>query len=159
MGGVQDADYPAFSTGSIDAALASVESGADDVQDNLWSNVLKDRIEEIIDWKRSSIQGREAALNAYVQLLTRRFCEHEIQGQESQLTVSFLRSIKVEESGKEMILAMKGELGCINFSRVELTSCSTCLDVDNVATGEHLRVCGVESQRRNHALPLTRCQN
>ena len=73
-----------------------------------WKLELVDRIEEIIDKKRSSVQGREAALAAYIRILTAVYAADEIRGKEMELVASFLKSIKAEISEKEAILAMKG---------------------------------------------------
>ena len=79
----------------------------DQVQD-AWKADLADRIEEIIDRKRSSVQGREVTLVAYIRILTARYSEDDILGSESSLVTSFLKSIKAETSETETILAMKG---------------------------------------------------
>lgn len=73
-----------------------------------WRAELADRIEEIIDRKRSSVQGREATLAAYIRILTAAYAEEEIRGKETDLVTAFLKSIKAETSEKETILAMKG---------------------------------------------------
>ena len=73
-----------------------------------WKAELVDRIEEMIDRKRSSVQGREAALAAYIRILTNSYAEEEIRRKEADLVASFLKSIKSETSEKETILAMKG---------------------------------------------------
>ena len=74
----------------------------------MWKSDLTDRIEEIVDRKRSSVQGRETTLGAYVRILTSHYAEEEIKGKENDLVASFLKSIKSETSEKETILAMKG---------------------------------------------------
>ena len=73
-----------------------------------WKLELVDRIEETIDRKRSSVLGREAALTAYIRILTSAYADDEIRGKEIDLVSSFLKSIKAETSEKETILAMKG---------------------------------------------------
>ena len=73
-----------------------------------WKLELADRIEETIDRKRSSVLGREAALTAYIRILTSAYADVEIRGKEMDLVASFLKSIKTETSEKETILAMKG---------------------------------------------------
>ena len=95
------------SVNSIDEVIATSDDS--DAAAEAWKSDLADRIEEIIDRKRSSVQGRETALGAYVRILTSRYAEEEIKGKEDDLVASFLRSIKAETSEKESILAMKGE--------------------------------------------------
>lgn len=73
-----------------------------------WQADLADRIEEIIDRKRSSVQGRETTLAAYVRILTAQYAEEEIRGKDAELVAAFLKSIKAETSEKETILALKG---------------------------------------------------
>lgn len=73
-----------------------------------WQADLADRMEEIIDRKRSSVQGRETTLAAYVRILTAQYAEEEIRGKDAELVVAFLKSIKAEASEKESILALKG---------------------------------------------------
>lgn len=84
-----------------------------------WETILKDRIQEITDWKRSSVGGREQALQQYVRILQHRYAAEEIEGQEQDLLVSFLRSIKQAASEKEVELALKA---------LELTSMTSGLE-------------------------------
>ena len=78
----------------------------------VWKTELAERIEEILDRKRSSVQGRESTLASYIRILTSRYAEEEIRGKETELVASFLKSIKLEASEKETILAIKGMLFC-----------------------------------------------
>ena len=96
---------PSHSVNSIDDIVAGDDS--EQVPD-AWRAELADRIEEIIDRKRSSVQGRETTLAAYIRILTAAYAEEEIRGKETSLITSFLKSIKAETSEKESILAMKG---------------------------------------------------
>lgn len=73
-----------------------------------WKSDLADRIEQTIDRKRSSVQGREATLRAYIHVLANHYAEDEICGKKTELVTAFLKSIKAETSEKETILAMKG---------------------------------------------------
>lgn len=67
-------------------------------------------MQELIDRKRSSVQGREKCLAIYVRTLTAQYVEEDIRGKESELVTAFLKSIKAETSERETILAMKGGL-------------------------------------------------
>lgn len=96
---------PSRSVNSIDEIVAGDDS--EQVTDS-WRTELGDRIEEITDRKRSSVQGREATLAAYIRILTAAYAEEEIRGKEADLVTAFLKSIKAETSEKETILAMKG---------------------------------------------------
>ena len=73
----------------------------------IWRSDLKERVEEIIDRKRSSIQGREKSLATYIHILMSQYAEDEISGRESDLVTAFLKSIKAESSEKETVLALK----------------------------------------------------
>lgn len=79
-----------------------------EVLTDAWRAELADRIQEVIDRKRSSVQGRETCLTAYVRILTAHYAEEEIRGKEAELVTAFLKSIKTESSEKETVLAMKG---------------------------------------------------
>ena len=72
-----------------------------------WRQDLADRVEEIIDTKRSSIQGREKALASFNHYLILRHAEDEIDGKETALTQALLKSIKLDSSEKETVLALK----------------------------------------------------
>jgi hypothetical protein len=89
---------------SIDDILAADDT---EISSEAWASNLSDRVEEIINRKRSSVQGRELALAIYVKILTNRYVEEQIEGKEMQLVDAFLKSIKAETSEKEVILAMK----------------------------------------------------
>ena len=79
-----------------------------EVSTDAWISELADRIEEIINRKRSSVQGRETCLATYVRILTAHYAEEEIRGKEAELVTACLKSIKTESSEKEAVLAMKG---------------------------------------------------
>ena len=72
-----------------------------------WRTELQDRIDEIINRKRSSIQGREKCYATYIHILTAQYAEDEISSRVPELTTAFLRSIKAESSEKETVLALK----------------------------------------------------
>src|SRR5215469_8927175 len=73
-----------------------------------WKQDLGDRMEEIIDRKRSSVQGREAALAQYVHMLMSHYSFEEVQHKTSELFPALLKSIKTESSEKETSLALRG---------------------------------------------------
>ena len=95
------------STNSIDELLNGDNS--DPITD-AWKADLADRIQELIDRKRSSVQGREKCLATYVRTLTAQYAKEDIRGKEAELIVAFLKSIKAEASERETILAVKGTL-------------------------------------------------
>jgi len=94
------------SVNSIDEMLSAENT---EVSTEAWRTELGDRIQEVIDRKRSSVQGRETCLTAYVRILTAHYAEEEIRGKEAELATAFFKSIKAESSEKETVLAIKGE--------------------------------------------------
>ncbi|KAI9658907.1 MAG: hypothetical protein M1821_001867 [Bathelium mastoideum] len=97
-------DGTAWSSNSIDDMLA-----LDDVQlqTDAWRTMLDERIEQIIDRKRSSGQGREESLAAYIHLLTVQYSQEVIHHKIQELVPAFLKSVKAEASDKETVLALK----------------------------------------------------
>lgn len=93
------------SVNSIDEVLAHEDSEQTPEQ---WTAELADRTEQIIDRKRSSVQGREESLASYVRILTAHYAKEEIRSKASELVTAFLKSIKAESSENETIFAMKG---------------------------------------------------
>lgn len=73
-----------------------------------WKQDLGDRIEEIIDRKRSSVQGRETTLAQYVHMLMSHYSHDEIEGKSSELFPALMKSVKSESSDKETSLALRG---------------------------------------------------
>ncbi|KAL8898403.1 MAG: hypothetical protein Q9207_006714 [Kuettlingeria erythrocarpa] len=97
-------DENSFSTNSLDELL---NGDTPDPITDAWRADLADRIQELIDRKRSSVQGREKCLATYVRTLTAQYAEEDIRGKEEELVTAFLKSIKTEASERETILAMK----------------------------------------------------
>ena len=63
-------------------------------------------MEEIIDTKRSSVEGREGALVIYIDILMRFYAQEEIESRCDQLYLAFLKSIS-SPSEKEASLALR----------------------------------------------------
>lgn len=93
------------SVNSIDDMISA--DTAEDVTE-AWKQDLGDRMEEIIDRKRSSTQGREATLAAFGHILMSHYAFEEIQQKTSELFPALLKSIKSESSEKETSLALRG---------------------------------------------------
>jgi hypothetical protein len=94
-----------FSINSIDDMLST--EAPEDISE-AWKQDLGDRMEEIIDRKRSSVQGREASLGQYVYMLMSHYAKDEIENKTSELFPAFLKSIKTDSSEKETSLALRG---------------------------------------------------
>ena len=98
-------DSTNWSVNSIDDMLAV--DPTEDVAEG-WKQDLGDRMEEIIDRKRSSVQGRETALTIYNHILMSRYAYDEIQHKTSELFPALLKSVKGDGSEKEACLALRG---------------------------------------------------
>jgi hypothetical protein len=97
-------DGTSWSTNSLDD-LGSPEDYAGPA--DVLAGELETRMEQIIDRKRSSVQGREESLRAYIHILTMRFSENEITPKLGDLIPAILKSIKAESSEKETVYALK----------------------------------------------------
>lgn len=90
------------STSSFDDLAENPES------DNVdWPEELADCIQDILDRKRSSVQGREESLSAFCRLTKFHYVEEEIRSSIQDLLAAFSRSIKYEGSVRESVLALK----------------------------------------------------
>ncbi|CAI7646890.1 unnamed protein product [Penicillium crustosum] len=77
-------------------------------QDNPdWEQELGDRIQEILDRKRSSVQGREEALQAFCRLTKYHYTVEEIHGAIPDLLAAFERSVRTEVSVREATLGLR----------------------------------------------------
>ena len=103
----------AYSLNSVDDLLAIGEEDEDSI--DVLADELDQTIESLLDrnWKRSSVQIREAALSKYIRILTSRYSRDDIEGKELQLAHAFLKSIKSDSSEIETILALKGTSSCV----------------------------------------------
>lgn len=111
-----DEDEDNLSVGT-DLSMASFDEdlfsgGSDDLEEDddtpeEWKSRLKERVEEITDRKRSSVQGREATLSGYSQILRSHFSLQEIKPRTPELVSAMLKSIKNETSELETCLALK----------------------------------------------------
>lgn len=90
-------------------SAASIDDLADNPeQDNEeWAQELGDRIQDLLDRKRSSVQGREESLSAFCRLAKYHYVEEEIRSKIPDLLGAFTRSIKYESSVRETTLALR----------------------------------------------------
>jgi hypothetical protein len=72
-----------------------------------WEQELGDRIQEILDRKRSSVQGREEALRAFCRLTKYHYAVEELNGTVEALLAAFARSVRTEVSDLEATLALR----------------------------------------------------
>lgn len=97
-------DGTEWTSNSIDDLLAaeSIEGAPD-----AWIHELGDRMEQIIDRKRSSNDGREQSLAAYNYVLTAHYAMEELHGKLHELYPAMLKSVRTESSEKEVVLALR----------------------------------------------------
>jgi Interferon-related developmental regulator (IFRD) len=95
----------ARSINSIDELLASDDFNeqAPEVQ----KQELVDRIAELCERKGSSYKGREDCLTSYIRILTAHHLADELYGRVADLVPALMRSIKVESTEREAVLALK----------------------------------------------------
>lgn len=99
-----ESDPSEWGSNSIDDLLS--EGGYDVPQDALTAD-LHLRIEQILDRKRSSVDGRELTLNAFTSDLIRHYAKPEIQSRMSDLLPAVLKSLKGGQSEREIALSLK----------------------------------------------------
>lgn len=93
-----------WGSNSIDDLLS--EGGDDTPQDALTADLYL-RIEQILDKKRSSTDGRELTLNAFTSDITRHYAKPEIQPRMSDLLPAVLKGVKGGQSEREIALSLK----------------------------------------------------
>ncbi|KAL2862955.1 IFRD domain-containing protein [Aspergillus lucknowensis] len=96
-------DDTAISLGSLeDADSLDTESNNTD-----WTAELYEVVEDILDRKRSSVFGREETYSAYCRLSKFHYVEELIRHRVPDLLAAFCRSVKMETSVREAILALR----------------------------------------------------
>ncbi|KAF2020189.1 hypothetical protein BU24DRAFT_459795 [Aaosphaeria arxii CBS 175.79] len=97
-------DGTAWSTNSIDEIL----NGEDvDLPVDAWKTELSNRIEHIIDRKRTSTDGRAESLNIFAHILMAKYAKDDIESHESELLPAIMRSIKTDTTERETVAAIK----------------------------------------------------
>ncbi|KAF8468819.1 interferon-related developmental regulator-domain-containing protein [Kalaharituber pfeilii] len=98
-----------------DDAATVVRWGQDSLQDEMLESsgdpsgkqALKDIMDEVLDRKRSSVEGREWTYSNYIRYLLANYSREDIYDRAAELVDAFLRSIKGGRSEKEAILATR----------------------------------------------------
>ncbi|KAI1842270.1 hypothetical protein JX265_006897 [Neoarthrinium moseri] len=90
---------------SLTESVMASEDGDDVVGD--WTDRLKDCINEILDRKRSSVQGREKYLAGFVHLTRHHFAEALVEDHLNELVPAILRSIRGGRNTDETVAALK----------------------------------------------------
>ncbi|KAF2805034.1 IFRD domain-containing protein [Mytilinidion resinicola] len=97
-------DGTAWSSNSIEDIL----NGEDvDLPPDAWKSELHTRIEQIVDRKRSSTEGRADSLNAFAHILMARYAKDDVENNIDELLPSMIRSIKAETSERETVAALR----------------------------------------------------
>lgn len=99
-------DETNFSTHSIDEMITSPDDM--ETQKDAWRAHLNIQIENILNRKRSSVEGREIALAVFSRILMLRFAQEEISNRLGELATAILKSATSGGSDTESILALKG---------------------------------------------------
>jgi hypothetical protein len=107
------------SSNSIDDILNNEDA---DVPTDAWKSELHNRIEQIVDRKRSSTEGRTESLNAYTHILMARYAKEDIEDRVIELLPSILRSIKSEMTEREAVTALKGNVPPGKLHAAQLTN-------------------------------------
>lgn len=92
----------------------------------VWSQRLSERIEEIVDRKRSSVQGRETALHNLSYMLMAHYARDILQTHATALVPAILKSVKSGQSDKETVLALKA-LALVIITDPDETACESAL--------------------------------
>ena len=98
-------DTTQWSSHSIDELIATAAD--DDLPQEAWIADLEDRINEICDRKRSSVQGREDTLQHFNVDLTRHYAQEEIKPKIDELMPNIMKSIKSGHTERETVLALR----------------------------------------------------
>lgn len=93
------------SSGSIDDFLNNDEG---DFTVHAWKEKLQTFIEQIVNLKRSSTEGRADSLRGYTHILRVIYGRDEIVHHMGEILPSILKSIKTEASVRETVTALKG---------------------------------------------------
>jgi len=102
------------STNSIDDILNSDDA---DVPADAWKTELNNRVEQIVDRKRSSTEGRAETFNAYTHILMARYAKDDIEPRMGELLPAILRSIKSQTTERETVIALKGTCHRVSYLR------------------------------------------
>jgi len=99
-----------FSDSATNYSVTSVDDLLQDDLDSpmdVWTQNLNNRMEQIVDRKRSSVQGREESLEAFSRILMAHYTREEIEPRLGELIPAILRSVKAGASERETILALQ----------------------------------------------------
>lgn len=96
-------DGTQWGTNSIDELLAADPDAPADA----YTQDLRERIEQILDRKRSSAEGRELSLNSFTVDLMRHYSYDELRHKMGELLPAVLKCVKSGATERETVLAVK----------------------------------------------------
>ncbi|KAH7357843.1 interferon-related developmental regulator-domain-containing protein [Plectosphaerella cucumerina] len=83
------------------------EAVFDESNESTWQSLLQDRIVELQDRKRSSVQSREAAMASYLNLIKLHFADRQVGGSATDIITALVRSVRSGGSALERSLALR----------------------------------------------------
>jgi hypothetical protein len=98
------------------------------ISEEQWKSELGVRIEQIINLKRSTTEGRTESFAAYAHILMARYANEEIEPHVRELLQSMLRSVRQETTEREAVKALKGTSRGPPLQTNLLIPHSTCCD-------------------------------
>ncbi|KAK3327422.1 interferon-related developmental regulator-domain-containing protein [Cercophora scortea] len=116
------------------------EDEDEDDQGNVWIDRLQHRVAELKDRKRSSVQGREKTLAAYLHIIRYHYAQRQIESQLPDIVPALLRSVKTGSSTEEVSFALL----CL---AVTILTCPSENFFDNVSSAV-MTVCKDSNQER-----------
>ncbi|KAJ5118574.1 uncharacterized protein N7443_007507 [Penicillium atrosanguineum] len=102
-----DEEDAGFLSDETSMSIGSLDDDNPEQENVDWPQELADRIQEILDRKRSSVQGREEALAAFCRLTKYHYAEEEMRASVADLLGAFIRSVRSEASARETTLALR----------------------------------------------------
>ncbi|KAI5925126.1 interferon-related developmental regulator-domain-containing protein [Camillea tinctor] len=99
---ISDSDY--------DESIASSVLNSDDGEDAVsftWIDRLHSHIEDLVDRKRSSTQGRESSLISYTNLLRHHYAAEHVETRFGELIPALMRSVRSSSNIEETLAALR----------------------------------------------------
>ncbi|KAI1364878.1 interferon-related developmental regulator-domain-containing protein [Xylaria arbuscula] len=100
---LSDSEYEDSLTNSV----ANSDDGNEPVHAVHWTEILADRVAELLDRKRSSAQGREKCLAAYTHIIRHHYADEQLQPQLYELIPAILKSVRAGSNTDETLSAVK----------------------------------------------------
>lgn len=91
---------------SIDEVL-DINEIAELEGNDAWRQYLRDRIDEIIERKRSTVEGRKLAYARYIFICTNHYAAKDVEPKVSQLLPALIKSFKEVDEEREIYLAIR----------------------------------------------------